>query len=47
MKDYSGFIFAAYAFAAVSISAMVAKITLDYRDLKRKLARFGDRESQS
>ena len=47
MKDYSGFIFAAYAFAAVAISVMIAKITLDYRELKRKLSRFDDREGRS
>ncbi|MCW2274033.1 heme exporter protein CcmD [Rhodoblastus acidophilus] len=46
MKDYSGFIFAAYAFAAVAISGLIAKITLDYRDLKRKLASFQDQDSQ-
>ncbi len=47
MKDYSGFIFAAYAFAAVAIGGLIAKITLDYRDLKRRLGHFDDRESQS
>lgn len=47
MKDYSGFIFVAYAFAAVAISGLIAKITIDYQDLKRKLARFDDREIRS
>jgi heme exporter protein CcmD len=42
MKDYSGYILAAYGFAAVLIGFMVVKITLDYRELKIKLARFGD-----
>ncbi|MCW2315848.1 heme exporter protein CcmD [Rhodoblastus acidophilus] len=44
MKDYSGFIFAAYAFAAIVVGAMIVKIVADYRDLKRKLARFDGRE---
>ena len=43
MKDYSGYIFAAYGFAAVLIGFVVVKITLDYRALKDRLARFGDR----
>jgi heme exporter protein CcmD len=47
VKDYSGFIFAAYAFAAVVIGGLIVRITLDYRDLKRKLARFDDREIRS
>jgi heme exporter protein CcmD len=47
VKDYSGFIFAAYAFAAVAIGGLIAKIMLDYRDLKQKLARFDDREGRS
>ena len=42
MKDYSGYILAAYGFAAVLIGFIVVKIALDYRDLKAKLARFGD-----
>jgi len=42
MKDYSGYILAAYGFAAVLIGFMVVKIALDYRELKAKLARFGD-----
>jgi heme exporter protein CcmD len=46
VKDYSGFIFAAYALAGVVVSAMILKITRDYRDLKRKLARFEDREDR-
>ena len=47
MKDYSGFIFSAYAFAAIVIGAIIVKITLDYRDLKRKLALFNDREDRA
>ncbi|MBB4198617.1 hypothetical protein GGD83_002421 [Rhodoblastus sphagnicola] len=46
MKDYSGFIFAAYAFAAVVIGAMMFKITADYRDLRRKLTSFDGREDR-
>jgi heme exporter protein CcmD len=42
MKDYSGYILAAYGFAAVLIGFIVVKISLDYRELKQKLARFGD-----
>ena len=44
MKDYSFYIFTAYGFAAVLVGLVVAKIALDYRDLKNKLARFADRE---
>ncbi len=44
MKDYSGFIFAAYGFAALVVGALALKITLDYRSLRKALARFGDRE---
>jgi heme exporter protein CcmD len=44
MKDYSFYIIAAYAFAALVIGFMTAKITLDYRDLKKKLARFDGKE---
>jgi heme exporter protein CcmD len=40
MKDYSFYIFFAYGFAVVVIGWLVARITLDYRDLQRKLARF-------
>jgi len=47
VKDYSGFIFAAYAFAAVVVGALIFKITADYRDLRRKLARFEAREDRS
>ena len=46
MKDYSFYIFSAYGFAAIVIGALVASIALDYRDLKRKLARFGDAEAE-
>lgn len=42
MKDYSGYILAAYGFAAVLIGFIVGKIALDYRELKQKLERFGD-----
>jgi heme exporter protein CcmD len=42
MKDYSGYILAAYGFAVVLIGFVVVKTALDYRDLKAKLARFGD-----
>ena len=41
MKDYSGYIFAAYGFAALLIFYMTAKIWLDYRHLQTQLARFG------
>jgi heme exporter protein CcmD len=46
LKDYSGYIFAAYAIAAVITGAMIARITLDYRDLRRKLTRFDVREDR-
>ena len=46
MKDYSGYIFSAYAVAAVIVGAMIARITLDYRDLRRKLTRFDLREDR-
>jgi len=42
MKDYSYYIFSAYGFATVLIGFVIAKIALDYRELKNKLARFGD-----
>jgi heme exporter protein CcmD len=44
MRDYSFYIGAAYGFAVVVVGFLVAKITLDYRALKRKLARFESRE---
>ena len=37
-----GFIAAAYAIAAVVLAGMVAAIMLDYRRLRRALARLGD-----
>jgi heme exporter protein CcmD len=46
MKDYSFYIVSAYGFAAALVAFVVGKITLDYRDLKNKLARFGDREEE-
>jgi heme exporter protein CcmD len=46
MKDYSFYIVSAYGFAAVVVTLVVAKIVLDYRGLKSKLARFGDREDE-
>jgi heme exporter protein CcmD len=42
MKDYSSYIFAAYGFAAVLVGFLTLRITLDYRELKKKLARFDD-----
>jgi heme exporter protein CcmD len=42
MRDYSGYILAAYGFAAVLIGFIVVKIAFDYHELKQKLARFGD-----
>lgn len=44
MKDYSSYIFAAYGFAAVLVGFVTVRIVLDYRELKKKLARFDDRE---
>ncbi|MGO8737328.1 heme exporter protein CcmD [Rhodoblastus sp.] len=44
MKDYTFYIASAYGFAALVVCAAVAKITLDYRSLKKKLARFDDKE---
>jgi len=46
MKDYSFYIVTSYGFAALLVGFVVAKITLDYRDLKNRLARFGDREGE-
>jgi heme exporter protein CcmD len=46
MKDYSFYIFSAYGFAAVVIGFLVARINLDYRDLKRRLARFDGQEKR-
>ena len=44
MKDYSFYIVTSYGFAVVVIGFLIVKITLDYRELKKKLARFGDGE---
>jgi heme exporter protein CcmD len=44
VKDYSGFIVAAYGFATLVIGYLIVKIAVDYRDLKKKLAKFGGRE---
>jgi heme exporter protein CcmD len=44
MKDYSSYIFAAYGFAAALVGFLTIKIALDYRALKKQLARFGDQE---
>ncbi len=46
MRDYAPYISAAYGFAALVVGFTVARITLDYRDLKNKLARFDDREKR-
>lgn len=46
MKDYASYIAAAYGFAAVGIGLVIARITLDYRDLKKKLGRFDDQEKR-
>ncbi|WP_298428055.1 heme exporter protein CcmD [Rhodoblastus sp.] len=45
MKDYSFYIVSAYGFAAIVVGALVASITLEFRELKGKLARFDDRET--
>jgi heme exporter protein CcmD len=44
VKDYTFYIASAYGFTALVIVAAIAKITLDYRALRRKLARFENRE---
>ncbi|MGO9389482.1 heme exporter protein CcmD [Rhodoblastus sp.] len=44
MKDYSSYIFAAYGFAAVLVGFVTVRIVLDYRELKKQLARFDERE---
>jgi heme exporter protein CcmD len=44
LKDYTFYIASAYGFAALVVCAAIAKITLDYRALRRKLARFDNRE---
>jgi heme exporter protein CcmD len=46
MKTYTGYIAAAYAFAAVVVGFLVAKIALDYRELKKKLSRVDDEEKR-
>jgi heme exporter protein CcmD len=43
MKDYSFYIISAYGFAAAVVGFVVTKISLDYRELKSRLARFADR----
>ena len=45
MRDYSS-CFAAYGFAAVVVGFIVVKITLDYRELKAKLARFDHQDEE-
>jgi heme exporter protein CcmD len=44
VKDYTFYIASAYGFAAVVIGATIAKILLDYRALRRKLARFDKKD---
>ncbi len=44
MKDYTFYIASAYGFAALVVCAVVVKIALDYRALRRKLTRFDNRE---
>ncbi|WP_294538228.1 heme exporter protein CcmD [uncultured Rhodoblastus sp.] len=44
MKDYSFYIAFAYGFAAVVVGFLTVKIALDYRDLKKQLARFDQAE---
>ena len=41
MKDYSGFILAAYGFGALIVGWLTVSIARDYRDLQNKLTRFG------
>lgn len=40
MRDYSLYIGAAYGFAALVVGVTIARIAIDYRGLKQKLARF-------
>ncbi len=47
MKDYAGYILAAYGFAALIVGALSLKIMLDYRELRRRLDRFNDQEDRS
>jgi heme exporter protein CcmD len=44
MKDYFFYIAAAYGFAVVVIGFLTVKIAVDYRDLKKQLARFDGAE---
>ena len=44
MKDYTFYVSIAYGFAFVVIGFLTVKITLDYRELKKKLARFDGAE---
>ncbi len=45
MSDHSGFIFAAFALSAVIIAIMIGAIVWDYRNVRRALSRFPDRDS--
>jgi len=45
VKDYSFYIAAAYAFAALVVGFLIVRIVVDYRALKRKLTRFGQKEN--
>jgi len=48
MNDpHSGFIIAAYAIGFVVIFAMIAATLIDYRSLKRALAKIGDKRSDT
>ncbi len=46
MKEYASYIAAAYGFAIVVIGFTIARITFDYRDLKKKLEQFDDQEKR-
>jgi len=48
MNDpHEGFIIAAYAIGFIVISAMIAATLIDYRSLKRALAKVGDKRGDS
>jgi len=47
MSDpHEGFIVAAYAIGFIVIFGMIAATVLDYRNLKRALAKVGDKRGQ-
>jgi heme exporter protein CcmD len=46
MGKYTWFVTAAYALTAISVGGLVAFIVMDYRKLRKALAKFPPREGQ-